>query len=43
MTNENVENVENRGDLSVDSRESSVDSQDLRIDSKADSPKSTPK
>ena len=43
MTNENVENAEIRGDLGLDSRESSVDSQDLRIDSKADSPESTPK
>ena len=43
MTNENVENAEIRGDLGLDSRESSADSQDSRIDSKADSPESTPK
>lgn len=40
MTNENNENAEIRGDLGLDSRESSVDSS---VDSKIDSPESTPK
>ena len=40
MTNENNENAKIRSDLSVDSRESGVDSS---VDSKADSPESIPK